>query len=67
MKLNKIAQLQASIGCLEAQISAIQDTCSHPALAVEKTHRRGGEFDLEYTTDFDCGLCGKFWTQEGSR
>jgi hypothetical protein len=68
-----IKDLRQRIEVLQREIDAIQDGCSHPTPAVTKTHRcdddEYGTFlvDSRYSTQFRCGLCDKYWTEEGSK
>lgn len=51
-------------------IAAIQENCSHPKEALTfKYGSNTGNWDPHddcYWTDYECGLCEKRWSEEGS-
>lgn len=67
--MNKIQELKQKIAECESQIKELQDTCSHPPLALEYRHcsNTGNYLEAdEYWTDFHCTLCEKRWSEDGS-
>lgn len=69
--MSVVTELRAEIDKLTLRIKAIQAECSHPRACLDVSHRAStGNYDPTqdcYWTDFTCGLCQKFWTEEGSK
>lgn len=69
--MSAIDHLREEIAELQSKIATIQALCSHPAPVVTKEHHANtGNYDPtcdRYWTTFRCGLCEKFWTEEGSK
>jgi hypothetical protein len=63
--INAIEERKRKIEILSAEISEIQEQCSHPGAALEEIH--GGSTgnwsrsDDCYWTDYHCRLCDKKW------
>jgi len=53
---------------LTNQLIKIQDTCPHPSEKLEIKHKSNtGNYDPTsdvYWTEFKCGTCFKFWTED---
>jgi hypothetical protein len=53
------------------ELQKIQNECSHPKEVLSKEHGSDtGNYDPSqdaYWTDFKCGVCGKQWTEDGSK
>lgn len=69
--MNKIEELQKRMLELRSQIKEIQEECSHPIAALDKTHKANtGNYDPSadrHWTEFHCRLCDKQWSEEGSK
>ena len=69
--MTKAERLIGEIKKLQAELDKHQNRCKHPKKHVTKTHGAStGNYDPyedRYWTDFNCSLCGKGWTEEGSK
>jgi len=69
--MNIVQELKTQIVDLQFRLKRIQDECSHPVIALTKTHHSDtGNWcrsDDRYWTTFNCGLCEKTWNEEGSK
>ena len=64
-----IKYIKGRIAHYQHQLKMIQEECSHPSACVTKTHgsSTGNPYETnEYWTDFECSLCEKRWTEDGS-
>lgn len=68
----RVNEIYTKISDLEKEKLGLQKKCPHPKDRLSKKHgyNTGGydgpSFD-KYWTDFNCQICGKFWTEDGSK
>lgn len=69
--MNRIEELQEEIRIRNEEIRNIRKECCHPLSSLTKTHKADqGNYDPSqdcYWTEFDCGLCGEQWSEQGSK
>lgn len=66
--MTRIDTLRAEIEEREKEIQSIQEECSHPRACLKKEYGAStGNYDPSsdhYWIDFECGLCGKQWSED---
>lgn len=69
--MNRIEEIKLQISQLHQELLAIQEECSHPALArAFKYGANTGNYDPHedcYWIDHQCNLCGKHWRTDQER